>query len=245
MGKAAHGCSKRALKMRSRGLALTVLVLLAVALPVTILRLTQLKAHSVRESLTSLANEIHQLEVENGRLSGMLRDFDRLQSGNEEERELLRLRNEVSQLREQTNTMANRHLGRIQQESGVGPGPRHETELSAQTLEAMQNICRELPLAMERFARDHTNQPSSLSELRKYFPLIDGRRMAGLYTFDFVREEGPRAEDLLILGEQGTRETADGKRARVYGFRDGNAVEVRREEDDFEIWEKEHFTSPP
>ena len=36
--------------------------------------------------------------------------------------------------------------------------------------------------------------------------------MAGLFTFDFVREDGPKPEDLLILGETTARESPDGKR---------------------------------
>jgi hypothetical protein len=247
MGKAkgADGFCSSGTMRRKFGLGVMVLVVAAVALPIAMRSRGAAKARQMQQSLMRQLGEIAELEAENARLSNGL-SSKAMKSEEEETRELLRLRSEVGLLRNETQ-----RIDRLRQEierQPAGAAAASETrnsELSAQTLQAMQQICRALPSAMERFMAEHKEMPNNLSALRRYFPLVDGRRMAGLYTFDFVRQDGPKPEDLLILGETGARETPDGKRARVYGYRDGSAVEIRRDDDDFEEWEKEHFISPP
>ena len=98
----------------------------------------------------------------------------------------------------------------------------------------MKGMLQALPGALDRFAQDHGGKgPAEFSELRKYFPKVDGRRMPGLYTFQFVREEGPKSGDALILKEQSYR-SRSGKASKIYGFSNGQAVEITVADDNDE-----------
>ena len=72
--------------------------------------------------------------------------------------------------------------------------------------------------------------------------------MTGLYTFEFIRDEGPIPGDALILRESMWRE-ASGIFARVYGFSNGEATEVRLPtnaddpEQNFQKWEQRQLAS--
>ena len=74
--------------------------------------------------------------------------------------------------------------------------------------------------------------------------------MTGLYTFEFVREEGPLPGDTLLLREISPRER-QGKTVRIYGFSDGRAVEMTFPDQGGEeganqiAWEREQLHLPP
>src|SRR5262249_13259164 len=158
---------------------------------------------------------------------------------------------EVARLREQTNLIArlqseNKHL---EAGSPVSPPPQAlmtESEsdevLATETLQAMKNIAAALPAAMQAFAVAHNGQsPKRFSNLTKYFPISDGRRIPGLYNCAFVRDEGPESGDTLILEEAGSRLLPDGlTRERIYVFSDGTIVPVRHPnglgDREFEAW---------
>jgi hypothetical protein len=110
----------------------------------------------------------------------------------------------------------------------------------------MKGILPAVPEALENFAHDHNGQRrADFSELRKYFPKVNGARMPGLYTFRFVREEAPKPDDTLILKEQSWR-SLSGNAVKVYGFSNGQVVEVTFPDDDqaqrnFARWESQHL----
>jgi hypothetical protein len=230
------------------------LAIASVATPLAIQRHAQVKLHDADLALRTQADRFAQLTAENERLSNLLIQA-KAKLSDEQLRELLRLRNEVGQLRTQTNVIHNLREENAQlgsrltsaQEPPMQMSPAERDEkLSAETIEAMKNISRELRPAMQRFANDHTNQaPTDFSELRNYFPISGGNRMTGLYTFGFVRDNGPMPGDALILSENGTHRKPDGKWARVYAFSDGRVVEQTSDENNFDAWEKEHMILPP
>jgi len=231
------------------------IVIASVATPLVIQLHTQVKFHETNQALRRQANRLAQLTTENKRLLNLVAQSKATLS-DEQLRELLRLRNEVGQLRTQTNVIQklqeeNRQLyaGVVtaqNQEAQMSPAERDEA-LSGEIIEAMKNISRELRPAMQRFANDPTNQAlTDFSKLRNYFPTSGGNRMTGLFTFGFVRHNGPMSGDTLILSENGARTKPDEKLARVYAFSDGRVVEVTGpDEDYFEAWEKEHMSLPP
>jgi len=217
------------------------------------------------------------LEEQAGRLSLLVHDNERLGGlvarmapplAEEELRELMRLRNEKRLLAEQTNLLA----GLLNQESqdtarlAVGtsvPVQRSPDEIvtamSAEMVVAMKRILPALPGALQKYALAHTNQtPGSFSDLQDYFPLVDGRKMAGLRIFTLVREEHlrqgeamtlPPGDTLLLRGDAGRRSAdgrpGEGSEVRVYGFSDGRVVEVSSEDGQFDAWEAQHMTSAP
>ena len=230
----------------------------SVAAPLAIQRHAQVKLHDTDLALRAQAERLSQLSRENEHLSFLVAQSKSTFS-NEQLRELLRLRNEVGQLRTQTNVIGKLREENAQLVSGLtsaqipqrqmSPTERDE-ELSLEIVESMKNISRELRPAMQRFANDHNNKaPTSFSELRDYFPTSGGNRMTGLYTFGFIRDNGPVPGDALVLSENGTHRKPDGKPARVYAFSDGRVIEVTAPSKDsdnfFDNWEKEHMTSPP
>lgn len=236
------------------------LLLAGVAMPFAIHFRLQGKARDAEETLRRQGDESSQLTAENSRLSNVVATANAGSLSAEEFQELLRLRGEVARLRDQTNVIAqlqseNQHL---EAGSSAPPHPRapmsdseSDAALATETLQAMKHIAAALPAAMYAFAVAHNGQlPKRFSDLIKYFPTGDGRRITGLYACGFVRDEGPQPGDTLILSESGSRLLPDGKtRERIYAFSDGTIVPVRHpvEETDkgFEAWEKEHMKSPP
>jgi hypothetical protein len=229
------------------------LVIASVAIPVVLWRSARSGLQEAKELSTKEADEVAQLTEDNQRLSNFVGQAKPSLS-TEEAQELLRLRSEIGRLRDEM-----READKLREENQLlkMPSPAMaalqaprsaaelETELSTQTIDAMKNICKELPVVLQKFANDHGRQPPSLPELRNYFPTVDGRKMPGLYTFTFVRDEGPQPGDQLLLREEGSREKLDGTIARVYGFRDGSAVEVSTSDGNFDLWERQRLSPSP
>lgn len=208
----------------------------------------QLELRARQDALKEKAVRLSLLVEENGRLSNLMAQAKASWSLTAEQLlELLRLRNEKRLLVEQTNMLAKLAAGTSDQ---AQPSPTElETALAAEMVEAMRRILAAFQPALQRYALDHSNQaPEDFSELRDYFPLVDGRKMVGLLTFRFVREEGPgpggpRPGDALILRGDVGRRPGDGSEVRIYGFSDGRVVEVSSEDGRFRDWEAQHLTS--
>ena len=244
MGKTAHhSAAGRPVIMPKLGAGIVcALVIVSVVSPLALQRSAASKLRKVNDSLAQQAGQLTQLTVENehlSRLADAARSAQPLSA--DQINELLKLRNEIDRLRGETNGI--QKLRAENRRLKLGPtAPEFEAELSAQTIEAMKRVSLELPNALQKLAREHGDRNPNFSELRNYFPAFEGRRMPGLHTFNFVRDEGPRPGDALILCEESTRWQSDGKAAKkVYGFTDGTAVEVTSEDGDFAAWEKQHL----
>jgi hypothetical protein len=198
-----------------------------------------------RAAFEQQASRLSLLVEENGRLSNLVAQAKASPSLPAEQlRELLRLRNEKRWLAEQTNRLARLAAGSSDQAQPSQAGS--ETALCAEMTEALKRILPALQPALQKYALAHSNHPpDSFSELQDCFPLVDGRKMAGLQTFEFAREEGPRPGDALLLRGNAGRRPADGSEVRVYGFSDGRVVEVASEDGRFDAWEAQHLNSAP
>ena len=231
------------------------IVTASVALPLAVHYRIQEKLRVAERASWSLAGQMEQLRTHNQRLSNSVAEANAQSLSPDQLQELLRLRSEKSRLREQTAAMQKLHdeNQRLQSQSASPEQPhvpRSEEELNddlaAETVQAMKNIFAELPAALQKFAQEHNGEGlQSFSQLRKYFPMSDGKRMPGLYMFDFIRDGGPKPGDVLILGELGARRRPDKTWSRVYAFSDGRVIERTSNDDDFEAWEKQQLVLPP
>src|SRR5581483_2831953 len=156
--------------------------------PLVIHQCAQIELRDKDGALRQQAGQLGQSRAENERLSNLaaqVKPGQRLSA--EQLRELLRLRSQVNELRRQTNSLQNIREENLRLQAGPATGKSDqvqrsqaeiEKELPAEIMEAMKSICRELRPALQRFAKDHTNQaPTSLGELRNYFPTLGGHKM--------------------------------------------------------------------
>jgi len=232
---------KKALRI---GIAVA-LVVVSAGVPWVLQHQAQVELRARRDALEQRASRLSLLVEENGRLSNLVAQAKASSPLTAEQlRELLRLRNEKRWLAEQTNLTARLATGTSDQ-AQLSPAEL-QTALCAEMTEAMKRILPALQPALQKYALAHPDQPpDSFSELQDYFPLVAGRKMVGLQTFEFAREGGPRPGDALLLrGSPGSR-PGDGSEVRIYGFSDGRVVEVSSEDGHFDDWEAQHLTSAP
>ncbi len=233
-----------------------VLLASSVGTPLVVRHRAQSGLDAQRETLARQARRLSFLAEENALLSNLVAQANTAGPLTEEQlRELLRLRNERRRLGEQTNLLASLMRENDKLKSSLATGTSIPAELSPAELEsalsvemseALKHILTALPAAQQQYALAHSNQPpTSLSDLQDYFPLVAGQKMPGLRTFDFVRDEGVRPGDALVLRGDVGRRADDRPEVRVYGFSDGRAVEVSSEDGRFDDWEKKHLDSAP
>ena len=205
----------------------------------------QVELRAGRGALEQQASQLSLLIEENGRLSNLVAQAQASSFLTAEQlRELLKLRNEKRWLAEEAESAAG--MGAPASDpAGLSPAEL-EVVLAAEMTEALKRILPALRPALQAYSLAHSNQPpGNFSYLQDYFPLVGGRRMVGLQTFDFVRDEGPRPGDVLVLRGDAGRRPGDGSQVRVYGFADGPVVEVAAEDGRFDDWEAQHLTSAP
>lgn len=243
--------------MKSRqlisGMAWT-LALTCIALPLVVRTRFEAELRHNRKTLCAQAGRLRVLQSKAETTSTNSNSADALSA--EELSELLRLRAQISLLREQTNLVekfrrenARGNAGSQQEPQTPESQSQFAEELSADTIKSMESILRELPSACQRFAADHKGKaPSDFHELKNYLTR-DGHRLTGVYTFEFVRGEGPKPGDALIVREASPR-SKETNSLRVYGFADGRAVEmsfpISDEEGESQIrWERAQLGLTP
>jgi hypothetical protein len=231
--------------------AVSALVIASVAAPLAI---RQHGVHKLREAESALreqADRLAELSAENKRLSERVSAASQSLTGAQLD-ELLNLRQEIARLRQEAEAAAalrqENHDIRVRlEEQARGPlltPAEYRDQLSAETVEAMHGIVRELPRVLEQFTRDHPGKlPRSFSELKPYYR--DLGIDVGLHSFQFVPDEGlaEPARTSLLLSEVGLRQTPDGRWARVYAFRDGRVIDVVLPGDvSWDSWEEQFAT---
>ena len=171
------------------------LVAICAGVPWALHHRAQLQLRAGRGALEQQASRLSLLVEDNGRLSNLVAQAQSSPPLTDAPlRELLRLRNEKRWLAEQVNLAAGMAAGTSDQ-AQLSPAEL-ETALSAEMTEAMKRILPALQPALQHYALAHSNQPpDSFSELQDYFPLVAGRKLVGLRTFEFVREGGPITGD--------------------------------------------------
>jgi hypothetical protein len=228
------------------------LALACIALPLVVRTRFEAELRHNRETLAAQAERLQFLHSKTGASNTRFNPGEALTT--EELSELLRLRAQIALLREQTNL-----IGKLRQENAQLKArseqqlqaPKSESqfaeELSADTISCMETILRELPSACARFAADNEGKPPSDFDDLKNYLTRDGHRLTGVYTFEFVREGGPKPGDALILKEARPR-SKEANNLHVYGFADGRAIEMSFPDDeghDQIRWERAQLGLPP
>ncbi len=227
------------------------LVALGAGVPCLLQLRARFELRTRQSELEQQADRLDLLVRENERLSNVVAQATTpAQLTADQLGELLRLRNERHRLAEQTNLLAN-----LPPDQKQPTGPRASTELSpaerqallsTEMTQALRRILPLLPPTLQKYSFSNSNQyPDSFSQLEDYFPLLDGQKMIGLRSFDFVRQEGPRPGDALLLEADLGRRLGDNAAVHLYGFADGRVVEVASEDNRFDAWETQHLNSPP
>src|SRR6266850_3991835 len=160
LGEAAHNpgswCPMTMPMSKSRLAMAVALVIASVAIPVVLWRSTRFRLQEAKELSAKGAEEVAQLTEDNQSLSNLVGQAKQSLS-TEEAQELLRLRSEIGRLRGEM-----RDADKLRQENQLlkTPSPAMaalqaprsaaelETELSMQTIDAMKDLCRELPAAL-------------------------------------------------------------------------------------------------
>ncbi len=231
------------------------LLVTSAATPLLIYARNQRKLQQNDQALRRQAVKLSALQADNARLKSFRATNHHHRLSNDEISELLHLRGEAGILRQQTNllqTLREKNAQTsVEADAARNGDSKSEAELaealSADTIASAKNILAELQSVLRRYAAEHEGQiPQNFNELREYFPKQDGHRMTGLYTFEFVRDGGPKPGDWLLLREISPRYKAE-KRLRVYGFSDGTASEQTfADNEQNEIaWERQQLGLPP
>jgi hypothetical protein len=219
------------------------------------------KQQEENQALRQQVAQLAKLEMENDRLSNLVaRAHGSSAIGDDQLRELLRLRGEVGMLRSQTNQLEGlRNENRRRQASQARTGPNLEpqgndpAEAQAQMAIAKMNDAKLLMLGLIMYAGDHTDQVAkSLDQVEPY--LRDkNRALTGTNQFELFFQgtfkdipNGSPAAQTIVVRERQAWQASDGSWQRAYGFADGHSELHRAPDGDFETWEKQHaFSVPP
>jgi len=168
--------------------------------------------------------------------------------------ELLKLRGEISVLRQQTGELAQarqtiqdtaRRLKSAEDKaqalaSAVNKFSAYESE----TVNAM----KQAGLAMRMYANDHGDQCAT--NMDQLLPFLGGKYQMGaidLGGFEFVNAGTVSLQhpDMVEMRERLARQAPDGTWSRIYGLADGSVQRATSNDGNFEAWEKVNTYSPP
>jgi RNA polymerase sigma factor (sigma-70 family) len=218
------------------------------------------KQQEENQALRQQVDQMAKLEVENDRLSNLVaRAHGASSPGDDQLRELLRLRGEVGMLRSQTNQLEglrneNRRLRASQAKTGPNPEPQGDDAAEAQRQMAVAKMsdAKLLMLGLVLYAGDHTDQVAkSLDQLEPYLrdkaPGLTGTNQFELFFQGSLKDipNGSPASQTIVVRERQGWQASDGSWHRAYGFADGHSELHRSPDGDFETWEKQHTFSPP
>ncbi|MGO8674987.1 MAG: RNA polymerase sigma factor [Limisphaerales bacterium] len=262
-GAAAGGTALTVLKIiNMTTLKLTVvgaIVVGGVVAPLVIQHQSLVKQREENRALRLQAEQVAKLETENDRLSNLVaRAHGAPPIGDDQLRELLKLRGEVGMLRSQTNQLEGlRNENRRLQASHAKTGPASEQQpdgpdgAQARMAIAKMNDAKLLVLGLIMHAGDHNQQAArSLDQLEPY--LRDKTpKMTGTNQFELVFQGSfqdltnpSQVSQTIVLREAQGWQSPDGGWHRTYGFADGHCEVHRAADGDFETWERQHTFSP-
>lgn len=210
----------------------------------------------VQQQGNSLSNQIDELTRQRDELSGQLAASQE-QKTNLGGNEVLRLRNEVGQLRTQLAAAASRPRREEQAPIKTEENAMTPEEARKQQMIAKMNDAKQWLLAFIIFADKNNGQfPTNLAQAEQFmratgedysvkpeeFPPGDYFEM----TFQGSLQALTNASQQIVLREKQPQQTDDGGYVRTYGFADGHvevhkAAAIRRpDENGFETWEAQH-----
>lgn len=161
--------------------------------------------------------------------------------------ELLKLRGEVSVLRQQVDDTAQR--AQIAEQK-LALALSAKAQFEAHQVETIK-ATKMLGLAVRLYADDNGGQfPTNLLQLTGPLgPYTNSWTMGGinLWGFDFVNAGAVSSEhpDMVVLRERLARQAPDGTWQRIYCFADGSVQIATSYDGNFDAWEKTNTSSPP
>jgi hypothetical protein len=226
---------------------------------------TQIKAH---EENQALRQQIEQLNAENERLSTRVAkaSADSPSGASEQERELLRLRAEVGNLRKQVAEAAKLQERKVPQAAPAEQPSLTVEELQRQAGFAKMNYLKGWMTAFYKYAQQNQDQfPEKLELAEPFLPpefksesniAPDGSRAGfGLTPDRFeIMFQGsikslPTPQTVIVLREKEPWQASDGSWLRAYGFADGHSEIHKAADGNFATWEAQHgasaVTAPP
>jgi hypothetical protein len=232
------------------------------AIPMWMQHQTRLK---VVEENHVLLQQLEQLTAENERLSNQVAQASATPAaGGEKERELLRLRGEVGNLRRQVVEAA-----RAQEKKAPKPAQPAEPASTPESFEQQVGIARMgyakgWMLAFFLYAQLHHDQfPAKFEDAESFLPAeyktehnpgpndSSGTPKYGLTPDRFeILYQGTTAsvtspQKVIVVREKGAWPTTDGGWARAYGFADGHSEIHKTADGNFQPWEAQHIAVPP
>jgi hypothetical protein len=214
----------------------------------------QLAAH---EENRALRQQVEQLVAENDRLSNQVAHVTAAPvAGGDQERELLRLRNEVGNLRRQAAEAA-----RVQAANAAKAPPPAETTAPPPEDEAKKagiakmNFARVWFLACLQYSEKNQDQfPTTFEQAAPFLSEEAKAEAANKYgtsvdQFEIVYQGPikslPSPQNVIVMREKQPWQTPDGSWMRAYGFADGHAEVHRTADANYAAWEAQHVAAPP
>jgi RNA polymerase sigma factor (sigma-70 family) len=218
---------------------------------------SQAKVRNSEEILRQQAVQLTQLQGEHERLA----NISALANGSSENNqdELLRLRDEVARLRSQTNNLASLRETRRQLEASLGMArQRTDGNISQppgllEEARARVGYCGQLALALREYAADHQGQFPTNFEQAASFVSARLKNETNFTTSQFeIVYRGSETSlskfaqpgSILLSKEKNPWKTAAGQWAKVYAFCDAGCVALSAADGNFEDWEKQHTVLP-
>jgi len=197
-----------------------------------------------------------QLATVNEQLSNSLAQT-KASLSDDQKRELLRLRGEVSGLRKQTNELARIHEDnrRLRQAQSARPKIVSESEPEEPPDEARRitiakiTDSRLIVLGLIMHAADHGGEfANSFDQLTNYLKSAESK-LTGTNVFDFVYSGKLDAlsnpSSTIVVREHQATQLPDGKWGKAYGFADGHSEYHSEPDGNFDAWEKPRIVTPP
>ncbi len=233
------------------------------AIPMWVQHQAQLK---VREDNRVLRQQLEQLAADNERLSNQVAQASATPAaGGEQERELLKLRGEVGNLRRQVTEAAKAQ----DKKAAKSPQPA-EPAITPETYQqqaaiARMNYAKGWLLAFTLYAQQHQDQfPTKFEEAEPFLPaefktehnlgpndFPPGTPKYGLTPDRFeILYQGSTAsvtspQNVIVVREKEAWQATDGGWLRAYGFADGHTEIHRTADGNFLPWEAQHIAAPP
>ena len=237
---------------RLKASLISVCLVAGVAAPLALLQRAQTRLSAKNESLRRQAGEISQLKAENTRLSNLVTEAGS-PLPNDSMHELLKLRAEVANLRQQLaeTSRSESALKRQAEEQRRAAGNKAEQEaILGRTNIGRMNYAYRWGHAFQKYAAEHGGQlPATFDEAAPYLPQdLEAKILSESNPFEIVYHGALSAlvdpSWTIVLRETKARVTPDGGWVRAYGFADGHAEVHGTPDGNFAPWEHDHAPTP-
>ncbi|HSY17431.1 MAG TPA: hypothetical protein VK815_03815 [Candidatus Acidoferrales bacterium] len=211
-------------------------------------------SEKLRADIAALTDQNDSLKADTDNLSRQLAQATNSQAaGKEQLAELLKLRNEVGQLRHQTNEIGKLREENKQLQAAVvtaqpPPAATDAQEQERQIARQKMGDAKQGVLAFIMFAADNNEQyPTNFTSASRY---LNGDHMAQVESnFDLLYQGSTSSltnpSAVIVIREKQAWQSLSGRWMKTYGFADGHAEIHAEPTGNFDDWESQHMVPPP